>query len=1050
MSNTAARRSLKTCAATIAAMLCVFTGASADDIDVYRAKIAAQNKPNILFVLDYSGSMTWDIYGDNASFSGYPARSDILKDAMNELLDRNFDRINAGIGSLFSTSSSGIRWPISELNADANTVDPAIPVGQFTVRDIISKQVNERQANGYTATVDALVEAAQYFRGESVTHNDESANYADRNKPHSWDTASNSYKGGNANAAIATAYSPSNAYDKGRGTFYCNDYSGSGGPNYCENKIISNCEVKAEGGEKTEGFQRLTNLWGGYQRCEYARTSDWMKARYNSPITQTCQSNTIVLISDGQPTKINDGASLQSIVGTNLSGCEDLSNSVFDQPAGTSVEGNCGIEVLESLSSGNLNPDIANSEVKTYTVGFNIDGPGQKYLQRLAAAGDGEYFQANQPQELTDALNNILDEVLGGSENFAELSIDVDTANFSHDNRVYFGLFSPNIRRAWNGNLKGYFIEPSGLTDIHGDSATTVTENGLQFSDTSQSFWSSSRDGNEVTTGGASESLISGNRKLYTFTGTSISSNGEALRGVDANLLDKSNTSITTELMGLPAGSSARESALDWIQTAPMGDPLHSKSVTVNYGSKQVVFISTNQGLLHAFDTTEPSTPTGDNSGGEELFAFMPKRLLSNLPDLEANTNESGHIYGLDGAITRWHNDTDKDGVVDSGETVLLIVGMRRGGSAYYALDVSNPDFPRLQWVLDENNPDFPALAQSWSRMSLINVNYQGNSRKLLAFAAGYDAAVQDDATGPVASSGNAIYMVDEKGDLAWKANEDNHSDMKYSIASDLTVIDSDGDSIADRLYVGDVGGQLWRVDFEDVKNTPSVTLMADLDDGGHQPFFYPPSVSLNQTPAGNHLSIAIGSGNRTNPLLNDSLNNIYVIKDTQIKKGPPDSTFSTIQSTDLYDATNNNVDSDDSETAADAKAALKAAPGWKVALRQGEKALSGLVTFEDKLLATTFEADLNNLNDFCGFETNGRFYAMDISDAKPVDLGNVLSDPDDSNNPLRSSTLQSTGIPSSPVVMFPKNSATVQIYVDKELVNSFDQTINSVYWHAR
>jgi hypothetical protein len=185
----------------------------ADDIDVYTAKIAAQKKPNILFVLDYSGSMGWDIFGNNVSVSGNDARIDILKNAMHELLDSNVDRINAGIGSLYSTTTTGIRWPISELSADANTVDPNIPAGQFTVREIIGKQVDERGASGWTATVDALVEAAQYFRGDAVTHNDAPASSANRHKPHQWHNNLQTYNGGHNRAALSSTYSPSDAYD---------------------------------------------------------------------------------------------------------------------------------------------------------------------------------------------------------------------------------------------------------------------------------------------------------------------------------------------------------------------------------------------------------------------------------------------------------------------------------------------------------------------------------------------------------------------------------------------------------------------------------------------------------------------------------------------------------------------------------------------------------------------------------------------------------------------------------------------------------------------
>ena len=36
---------------------------------------------------------------------------------------------------------------------------------------------------------------------------------------------------------------------------------------------------------------------------------------------------------------------------------------------------------------------------------------------------------------------------------------------------------------------------------------------------------------------------------------------------------------------------------------------------------------------------------------------------------------------------------------------------------------------------------------------------------------------------------------------------------MKYSIPSDITRLDSDGDGKVDRLYVGDTGGRVWRFD---------------------------------------------------------------------------------------------------------------------------------------------------------------------------------------------------------------------------------------------
>ena len=113
-----------------------------------------------------------------------------------------------------------------------------------------------------------------------------------------------------------------------------------------------------------------------------------------------------------------------------------------------------------------------------------------------------------------------------------------------------------------------------------------------------------------------------------------------------------------------------------------------------------------------------------DNTGGEELFAFMPESLLDNLPAIYNNEFGDQHIYGLDGSLTRWHDDTDSDGIVDDDEDVTLFFGMRRGGTEYFALDVSDELAPVLKWRINQDTPGFERLAQSWSRMSIINVTH--------------------------------------------------------------------------------------------------------------------------------------------------------------------------------------------------------------------------------------------------------------------------------------------------------------------------------------
>jgi len=152
-------------------------------------------------------------------------------------------------------------------------------------------------------------------------------------------------------------------------------------------------------------------------------------------------------------------------------------------------------------------------------------------------------------------------------------------------------------------------------------------------------------------------------------------------------------------MFGAAIDTATKDALIDWLHNSPMRDPLHAPVVKINYESQEVLYVATNQGLLHAIDATDPQTP-GNYGGGQELFAFIPPELLPTLSAQMENSSTAEHIYGLDGPITPWHDDENQDGVVNDNDTVMLIIGMRRGGKNYYALDVTNPDAPTFKWVI--------------------------------------------------------------------------------------------------------------------------------------------------------------------------------------------------------------------------------------------------------------------------------------------------------------------------------------------------------------
>ena len=574
-------------AAAITAAL-TSTPVLADDIDIYTSQISSQQRPNLLFVLDYSSSMR-----DPIVAGGLP-KIDILKNAMVTVLNDNFNRLNVGLGPMYASQTAGIKWPISPLDGDASDVDPAIPAGAFTSRDIILNRILSTNEGGGTATVDALVEAGQYFTGSEVTHGDNDANFVLRHEPNAWNSLNNRFTGGDHRSSHPVTYTPSNSFQASslqpdfysicviKGVDETNpentdgdqdfDLTGTDPSSSCfiNSRAYYDCEhLTSNDNQVYESGDRPGEI--SHLRCRYPRNEAWTTPNYISPVASQCQANAIVLISDGQPTARTEGSSLDVAAGMPSTNCEDLGPTIFAGVGNAQVAGNCGPEVVERLASNPANPSIPESTVRTFTVGFDIEDAGREYLERLAAEGNGSFFDASQPGELTAAIDEIIVEVMSGTETFVELALDTNQANFSHDSRTYFSLFEPSANQSWRGNLKGYYLNSSGLRDLNNLDATTQSADDgvVRFAATAQSFWSELPDGNEVTAGGANEQLVGATRNIYTYTGASIPSFGVDLSSSANYRLESGNALVTDTLLGLPNGSPLRDTYACLLYTSP-------------------------------------------------------------------------------------------------------------------------------------------------------------------------------------------------------------------------------------------------------------------------------------------------------------------------------------------------------------------------------------------------------------------------------------------------------------------------------------------------
>jgi type IV pilus assembly protein PilY1 len=338
-------------------------------------------------------------------------------------------------------------------------------------------------------------------------------------------------------------------------------------------------------------------------------------------------------------------------------------------------------------------PTLAgNQTVKISTIGIGANDPEDIALVNdLVTEGGKPYFVASK----ADLELAYYDSTGGGATttptwatgqiNFAGVGKAVSFENqMVHDAGLYFPVFEARVGPAWPGNLKRYELkgDPDDATVpviVRGVSGKPAIDETIgRFTEDVRSHWSSAVDGNAAGEGGAASKLDPPNRKLY-----SNLDSGSALHASN-NRITKANLSPSDFGIGLT--DAQKDKLVDWMSgngdTAQyMGHPLMSVPTVVSYGAlgsatpNQVAFVGTNQGYLHAIDANA--------SDGNELWAFMPKKLLPNIFKQSVGSPADQTPYGMDGSPMVWSkNGGDRKIIGDAGDTILLVTCMRRGGDS--------------------------------------------------------------------------------------------------------------------------------------------------------------------------------------------------------------------------------------------------------------------------------------------------------------------------------------------------------------------------------
>lgn len=285
-----------------------------------------------------------------------------------------------------------------------------------------------------------------------------------------------------------------------------------------------------------------------------------------------------------------------------------------------------------------------------------------------------------------------------------------------------------------------------------------------------------------------------------------------------------------------------------------------------------MVYAAANDGMLHALYA---GTSAADTNGGKEAWAFIPTAVMPNLYNLASENYASGHRFFVDGTPTVGdiYDKTVSDCGTSSPTTpgscwkTILVGGLNKGGKGYYALDVTNPATPKGLWEFnwsstcyDETSPTTKAATNGAD----CHIGYT-YGKPLIAKLADDTWAVfvtsgynNDDGKGYLyvlnAATGKIIYRIGTN--VGTSANPSG-----LNALAGWTNDTPQQNNRVDRVYGGDLLGNVWRFDVNDVlpPSGREATLLTTVVDSSNasQPITTRPRLAL----IGTDTFVYVGTG---------------------------------------------------------------------------------------------------------------------------------------------------------------------------------------------
>jgi type IV pilus assembly protein PilY1 len=533
---------------------------------------------------------------------------------------------------------------------------------------------------------------------------------------------------------------------------------------------------------------------------------------------------------DGNATQSNDGGNY----------ADSASNTLADV-AMRNYETDLRTDLANRVPKQATIDEADHQHLVTYSVGFGIDGTLDPATTDPLAAGfswptpspnsnttvddlwhasyngRGTYLSAQNPIELQQALSAAITDISQRTGTTAAVALN--TARLSTEAVVYLAQFNSN---RWQGNLLAYPIADLDTgtlqTTPKWDAASRL--NGRNLASKPRTIISYSdapavRDGVPFQWADISIGMRD-DLKTNALGGVDTDSVGRArldyLRG------DRSNEGTgfffreRLSLLGDIVNSGpvfVGEPTINWPDVAPFPEGIDAYSKFKNGAAKdrkKMVYVGANDGMLHAFD----------DATGDELLAYVPGIFNSTA------IGQGLHYLTEPNYVHRFYVDQTpavSDAFISTGGTTqwrtVLVDGLRSGGRGLFALDVTEPSLFNSETNADRivmwefTNDDDIDLGYTFSRPFIGLAN---NGKWVAIFGNGYN---------DLGSGEASLYIVDLEGGVDgnwtvgdyWKIPTGVGDTTNRNGLATPALADIDGNGTVDRVYAGDLQGNMWVFD---------------------------------------------------------------------------------------------------------------------------------------------------------------------------------------------------------------------------------------------